>query len=81
LTREAVEQGGVTPELIKAREHEVMPTFTHFLDIPLLFVIVSLGVVRPDGWTQTIVGIGLSIVLAVALTVLLPRLYPWRPDA
>jgi uncharacterized membrane protein len=80
LTREAVESGGVTPELLEAREHERLPTFTHFLDLPLLLVIVSLGAVRPDTWTQAIVGIGVAILLASALTLLLPRLYPWKPE-
>lgn len=80
LTREAVEKGGVTPELIEARERERVATFTHFLDLPLLFVIVSLGVLKPDSWTQAGVGIAVSIALATLLTVLLPRLYPWQPD-
>lgn len=80
LTRDAIEKGGVTPELLQAREHEGVPTFTHFLDIPLLLVIVSLGVVRPETWTQAIVGIGISILVATALTIVLPRLYPWAPD-
>jgi uncharacterized membrane protein len=80
LTREAVGKGGVTPELLEAREHELLPTFTHFLDLPLLLVIVSLGVIRPDTWTQAILGVGVSVLLAAALTVLLPRLYPWTPE-
>lgn len=80
LTREAAEKGGVTPELLAAREHELLPTFTHFLDIPLLLVIVSLGVIRPDTWTHAVVGIGIAILVATALTALLPRLYPWRPE-
>ena len=80
LTREAVEKGGVTPELFEAREHELLPTFTHFLDIPLLLVIVSLGVIRPDTWTHGVVGIGIAILVATILTAMLPRLYPWTPD-
>lgn len=80
LTREAVRKGGVTPELLAAREHEKLPTFTHFLDLPLLLVIVSVGVVRPGTWTQAIVGVGVSVLLAAALTALLPRLYPWKPE-
>jgi uncharacterized membrane protein len=80
LTREAVEQGGVTQALIDAREHELLPTYTHFLDIPLLLVIVSLGVFRPETWTHAMVGIGISLLVAAALTVLLPRLYPWTPE-
>lgn len=79
LTRAAVETGGVTPELLAAREGERVPTFTHFLDIPLLVVIVSLGVLRPDTWTQAIVSIAIALAVAAALTVLLPRLYPWTP--
>lgn len=78
LTRDAVEKGGVTPELFEARERELVPTFTHFLDIPLLLVIISLGVVRPDSWTQAITGIGISLVVATCLTIALPRLYPWQ---
>ena len=35
LTNEALAQGGVTPELTHARQEHV-PTFTHFLDIPML---------------------------------------------
>lgn len=80
LTREAVERGGVTQALIDARERELLPTFTHFLDIPLLLVIVSLGVFRPETWTHALVGIAVSLVVATALTVALPRLYPWTPE-
>lgn len=80
LTREAVESGGVTPALFAARERELLPTFTHFLDIPLLLVIVSLGVIRPDTWLQAAVGVGIAILVAAFLTVVLPRLYPWAPE-
>jgi hypothetical protein len=42
LARVAVTQGQVTPELARARA-EQLASFTHFLDIPILLVIVSLG--------------------------------------
>lgn len=80
LTREAQEKGAVTPELYAAREQARVPTFTHFLDIPLLLVIISLGAVRPETWTQAFAGIGISLVVAALLTVFLPRLYPWKPE-
>jgi hypothetical protein len=35
---------------------EQLASFTHFLDIPILLVIVSLGVLRPSGWTQFVIG-------------------------
>jgi bacteriorhodopsin len=57
-----------------------VPTFTHFLDLPLLLVIVALGAMRPASWDVFVVGIILAVVVAGILTVLLPRLYPWSPD-
>ncbi len=78
LTRDSLEKGMVTPELGQARCQHV-PTFTHFLDIPVLLVIVSLGAMRPDTWMQFVMGTVVAIVVATLLTVTLPRLYPWTP--
>jgi hypothetical protein len=71
-------QGGVTPELTRARQEQV-PTFTHFLDIPMLLLIVSLGAIRPNTWTQFMVGAICALAVATALTIWIPRLYPWVP--
>ena len=49
-----------------------------FLDIPILLVIVSLGALRPDGWTQFLIGTALAISVASALNVWMLRLYPWH---
>jgi len=78
FTNEALERGAVTPELDRARGEHI-PTFTHFLDIPLLLVIVSLGAVRPNTWAPFFVGTVVALVAATLLTVILPRLYPWTP--
>jgi uncharacterized membrane protein len=78
LTNHALAQGCATPELIRARQEQV-PTFTHFLDIPLLLVIVSLGAIRPTTWTQFIIGAIAALAIAVVLTLWIPRLYPWVP--
>jgi len=80
LTQEALSSGAVTAELEHARA-EHLPTFTHFLDLPMLFVIVSLGVIRPTSWTLFFVGSGVAVVLAAVLTVLVPRLHPWNSEA
>lgn len=77
LTREAVEQGRVTEELEAARREHVA-TFTHFLDIPILFVIVALGAMRPNDWTLFAVGTTLVLVAAAILTLVIPRLYPFE---
>jgi uncharacterized membrane protein len=79
LTREAVVQGRVTSELERARGEHV-PTFTHFLDLPLLLVIISLGAIRPDDWGLFAVGVALALIVAAVLTIVLPRLYPWLPE-
>lgn len=76
LTREALAEGRVTEALAKARS-EQLASFTHFLDIPILMVIVSLGAMRPETWTQFFVGAVLAIVVASVLNYVIPRLYPW----
>jgi hypothetical protein len=84
LTRAALEQGAATPDLEKARQ-EHLPTFTHFLDLPILFVIVALGAMRPNTWSLFVVGLALAIVAATVLTLVIPRLYRFdvesRPKA
>lgn len=79
LTRIAVAQGRVTEELARARG-EQLASFTHYLDIPLLLVIVSLGALRPADWTQFVVATGAAVIAATVLNTAIPRLYPleWR---
>ncbi len=76
LTRDALGTGGFTPALERARAENV-PTFTHFLDLPMLFLIVALGAIKPDSWTLFIVGGLAAIGIAIFLTLYIPRLYPW----
>jgi hypothetical protein len=76
LTQEALSIGTFTPQLEKARAENV-PTFTHFLDLPILFLIISLGALKPQSWSLFIVGSLIALAIAVALTLLVPRLYPW----
>ena len=76
LTRDALKAGTFTPELEKARAEHV-PTFTHFLDLPMLFLIVALGAIRPETWTMFIVGSVVSVLFAAVLTFYIPRPYPW----
>jgi len=80
LANEALALGAATPELTRARQ-ELVPTFTHFLDIPILMVIVSLGAVRPTTWAQFILSTLSALAVAAALSFWIPRLYPWVPPA
>jgi uncharacterized membrane protein len=76
ITRRALEQGHFTSELERARGERV-PSFTHFLDLPILTLIIALGTLKPDSWTLFIAGSVISVIVATALTLLIPRLYPW----
>jgi uncharacterized membrane protein len=80
LTREAMTSGDFTPELERARAESV-PTFTHFLDLPILFLIVALGAIKPDSWALFVIGSAVAILIAVFLTLYIPRLYPWGRSA
>jgi uncharacterized membrane protein len=80
LSREALELGAMTPALAAARREHV-PTFTHFLDIPILFVTVALGAARPTTWELFSVGTVFAVLAAAVLTIVVPRLYPPAVDA
>jgi len=80
LTRAALAAGQMTSELQDARG-ELVPTFTHFLDLPMLFLIIALGTIQPTTWSLFFAGSFVAIALATLLTLLLPRLYPWGSKA
>jgi uncharacterized membrane protein len=79
LAREALAAERVTPELARARR-EQLASFTHFLDIPILVVIASLGALRPSDWTQFLVATTLAVAVASLLNYAIPRIYPWRGE-
>jgi hypothetical protein len=79
LTRIALEAGHMTPELQRARG-ELMPSFTHFLDLPIVFLIIALGTIQPTNWALFFVGSLAAITLATLLTMVIPRLYPWGAE-
>lgn len=76
LTGEALKTGKFTPELETARAENV-PSFTHYLDLPMLLLIVALGVLKPTDWTLFLAGSAVAILIATALTLYVPRIYRW----
>ena len=54
-----------------------MPSFTHFLDLPILTLIIALGTLKPDSWSLFVAGSSIAIVVASLLTYRIPRLYLW----
>ncbi|WP_303908167.1 DUF2269 family protein [Thiohalomonas denitrificans] len=76
ITRCALEEGHFTPELNRAHG-KLVPSFTHFLDLPVLTLIITLGALKPESWTLFVAGSVMAVMLASALTFWIPRLYPW----
>ena len=76
LARAALAEERLTPGLALARA-EQLASFTHFLDIPILLVIVSLGALRPSDWTQFVIGVVIAVAAASVLNYFIPRVYPW----
>ena len=76
ITQHALDKGEMTDELKKERA-KLVPTFTHYLDLPMLFLIMALGVLKPETWTMFFYGSAIALFLATLLTVIVPRLYPW----
>ncbi len=74
LTLAALAEGRFTPALERERGRNV-PTFTHFLDLPVLLLIVALGALRPESWLHIAVGLAAALGVAGALSVAMPRLY------
>jgi glucan phosphoethanolaminetransferase (alkaline phosphatase superfamily) len=73
---QALDVGKITPELESERA-KLTPTFTHYLDISMLFLIIALGVLKPETWTVFFYGAAISIAVATIFTIVIPRMYPW----
>lgn len=80
LTQHALTTGDFTPELQEARG-ETLSTFTHFLDLPIFFLIVTLGGLRPASWDVLTIGLIIAFTVAILLTLYIPKLYPWKTAA
>jgi uncharacterized membrane protein len=75
ITNEAMSTGKITPELEKERGKSI-PSFTHYLDLPILFLIIALGVIKPATWDMFLIGSLIAIGIATFFTIFIPRLYP-----
>ncbi len=76
MTDEALAIGEITPELERERS-KLVPSFTHYLDLPMLFLIIALGVMKPATWEMFLYGSLTALGLALFFTLLIPRMYPW----
>ena len=76
ITQNALDKGEITAELENERA-KLTPTFTHYLDLPMLLLIIALGVLKPTSWSLFFNGSMVAIAAATLFTVTVPHLYPW----
>ncbi len=76
ITQSALDKGEITPELEQERA-KLTPTFTHYLDIPMVFLIIALGVLKPNTWDIFYYGAAIAITIASLFSIIIPRMYPW----
>lgn len=74
LAQQAVDLGRFTPELEQERAQR-LPTFTHYLDLPVLILLIALGALKPDSWVLWWLGVGAAVVTAAVLTYWIRRRY------
>ena len=66
-------QGGAASERrgwLEDARGSFLPSFTHFLDMPVFVLIVYLGVFKPTEWSAPILGFVLAIAAALSQTML-----------
>lgn len=80
LTHQALQVGHFTTELEQERG-KLVPSFTHFLDLPALTLIIALGALKPDSWSLWFAGVISAFVISSLLTYWIPRLYPWGAES
>lgn len=67
-------------EEVREDARTLLGRFVHFLDLPMVAVIVYCGVMRPDSWLPIGVAMGAAVVAALVLMFTVPRL-AGRPGA
>ncbi len=67
-------------EELEKERGKLVPSFTHYLDLPMLFLIIALGTIKPNTWEMFFYGSAIAIGLALFFTILIPRIYPWGTE-
>jgi hypothetical protein len=74
MTNKSLLKGEISQELENERS-KTLPSFTHYLDLPMFFLIVLLGVVQPNSWDIFIYGSIIAILFALFFTFFIPTKY------
>jgi len=74
---EATAAGTLTPEIRRVSRTPV-GIIAHFLDLPLVAVMIYCGVARPESWAVVGLAILIAIAVAIGLAISVPRLHRGR---
>ena len=70
----ALEGGNGLTEDIRQDARSLPGQIAHFLDLPMVVVIVYCGTLRPESWSVVFSAIGIALVVTAFLVVFVPRL-------
>ncbi len=73
-SKRASEEEDVLTEEIRDEARSLINQIVHFLDIPILIVIIYCGTVRPDSWTYVLSAIAIALCVTALLVISVPRL-------
>lgn len=71
-SRAAFNAGKVLNEELREEARTIVNRIVHFLDIPMITVIIFCGAVRPDGWTVVLTAIAIAVVVTALLVIFVP---------
>lgn len=71
-SRAALNANKVLTEEIREDARTILNRIVHFLDIPMLTVIIYCGAVRPDNWTTILSAIAIALVATALLVISIP---------
>ncbi len=73
-SKRASEEEDVLTEEIRDEARSLINQIVHFLDIPILIVIIYCGTVRPGSWTYVLSAIAIALCVTALLVIFVPRL-------
>lgn len=73
-SRAAFNAGKTLSEDIREDARTLLNRVVHFLDVPMLTVIIFCGAVRPDNWSTILTAIAIALLVTALLVTFIPRL-------
>ncbi|MCF6199962.1 MAG: DUF2269 domain-containing protein [Hyphomicrobiaceae bacterium] len=73
-SKKALEEGKSLTVDVREEARSLVNRIVHFLDLPMIVVIVYCGTVRPDSWPPILLVISMALIVTALLVYFIPRL-------